>query len=104
MNILKTCFLSQGTITAIRFAYPIIAQVEAKARHPSDDRPLITCIARERTEQRLELVLTGATPAILPAARLRQVTPSGMRGISKVIDIRSSNNLNVDPSSKLASN
>jgi len=74
---------TDGTITSIRFAYPIIAQVEAKA-HPSDDRPLITCIARERTEQRLELVLTGATPAILPAARLRQVTPSGMRGVNQI--------------------
>lgn len=88
MFIHLTGFCHQGTITSIRFAYPIIAQVEAKA-HPSDDRPLITCIARERTEQRLELVLTGATPAILPAARLRQVTPSGMRGVNQIEQVSS---------------
>ena len=71
-----------GEIVSIRFTYPIIGQIESRA--PSSLTPLITCVARERTEHRLELELTGATPPVLPSARLRQVTPKGMRGIEKV--------------------
>ena len=82
-----------GEIVSIRFTYPIIGQIESRA--PSSQTPLITCVARQRTEHRLELVLTGATPPVLPSARLRQVTPKGMRGVEKVN--HSKHNLNDDP-------
>ena len=64
----------EGKIVGIRFIFPIVAQVESKM--PIAKCPKITCEARNRIEQRLELVLSGATPSIHPTAHLRTVTPA----------------------------
>ena len=41
--------------------------------------PVVQCEARKRFEQRLELVLSGATPSMVPSARLRSLTPVASR-------------------------
>ena len=64
----------EGKIVGIRFIFPIVAQVESKM--PIAKCPKITCEARKRIEQRLELVLSGATPSVHPTAHLRTVTPA----------------------------
>ena len=63
-----------GKIVGIRFIFPIVAQVESKM--PIEKCPKITCEARKRIEQRLELVLSGATPSVHPTALLRTMTPA----------------------------
>ena len=66
----------EGNITGIRFIYPIIALVEMCA--PSRSAPVVECSARQRIEQRLELVLNGAVPSMQPVARIRGKTPASI--------------------------
>lgn len=65
-----------GNICAIRFIYPIIALVEMSA--PTRSAPLVECEARQRIEQRLEVVLNGAVPSMQPVARIRGKTPASV--------------------------
>ena len=64
-----------GNINAIQFVYPIVATVDLGPARESPI-PVVTCGARRRLEQRLELVLTGAVPTMVPVARLREKTPA----------------------------
>ena len=67
-------FDSAGNISGIRFIYPIVAHVELNAAR--NNTPLIECQARQRIEQRLEIVLNGAVPSMTPVARIRGKTPA----------------------------